>query len=133
MSQSQVEFFTRKKDGDAYWRVVDGDGNEVNRSSEGFSQLGGAKNNLLIFHTLLSTDLLSFANYPVALPQLTPLSHLEFYEDGEGQIRWRVTAGNNEIVGAAHKGFPDIGEAKNNVLMTYSLISTYVAYVAMGK
>lgn len=124
-TKQQVEFFTGD-DGDAYWRVTDHDGNHVNRSSEGFRQLGGAKNNLLIFHTLLSTDLLALFNDK-------DLKNLEFFEDDKGLHRWRVQSSNGEIVGGAHKGFSNFGEAKNNVMMTYSLISTYIASIAMGK
>lgn len=125
MSKQQVDFFTGN-DEDAYWRVTDSDGNEVNRSSEGFRQLGSAKNNLLIFHTLLSTDLIAFFNDK-------PLSSLEFYEDNKGKHRWNVRSTNGEIVGASHKGFPNFGEAKNNVLMTYALISTFIASMALAK
>ena len=123
MFQTNVEFFTGN-DNDTYWRVLDSDEGETNRSSEGFTQLGAAKNNLLIFYTLLSTDLLALHNQGDS-------NNLEFYTDDADQHRWRVKAGNGEIVGAAHKGFPSLGEAKNNVLMTYSLISAYVASVAM--
>lgn len=123
--KQQVEFFTGKDD-DAYWRVIDGNEDEVNRSSEGFRQLGTAKNNLLIFHTLLSTDLLSLFNDG-------DLTSLEFYEDNKNMHRWHVKSSNGEIVGAAHKGFSNFGEAKNNVMMTYSLISTYVASIALEK
>ena len=127
----QVEFFIGD-DNDTYWRVLDANGDIVNRSSEGFTQSGGAKNNLLIFHTLLSTDLLAIANYHAGYPEINPLSNLEFYEDDQLLFRWRVKAGNGEIVGAAHRGFSDGGEVKNNVLMTYSLISTYLASIVKG-
>lgn len=125
MSKQQVEFFTGN-DGDAYWRVNDADGNRVNRSSEGFRKLGSAKNNLLIFHTLLSAELL-------ALFSGNELRNISIYEDDEGKFRWSVRASNHEIVGASHKGFDHQGAAKNNLLMTYSLISTYIASLAMEK
>ncbi len=123
--QPPVEFFTGA-DKDAYWRVVDSHGNIINRSSEGFRQIGASKNNLLIFHTLLSTDLIS-------LYHNKDCSSLSFYVDEENKQRWRVKAGNGEIVGAAHIGFKNIDEAKNNVLMIYALISTYIASIAMEK
>jgi uncharacterized protein YegP (UPF0339 family) len=120
---TQVEFFSGNNH-DTYWRILDASGDEVNRSSEGFTQAGGAKNNLLTFHTLLSIDLLALHNRQDCVS-------LEFYTDLDNKTRWRVKASNGEIVGAAHKGFSSLGEAKNNVLMTYSLISTYIASVAM--
>jgi len=126
----QVEFFTGS-DGDAYWRVTDSNGDEVNRSSEGFRQLGSAKNNLLIFHTLLSADLLALAQFRGG-PK-SELDSIQFYIDEAGKQRWRVVAGNGEIVGASHKGFKTFGEGKNNLLMTHSLISIYVATIAMEK
>lgn len=126
MSKQQVDFFTGD-DGDAYWRVLDGNGDIVNRSSEGFRKLGSAKNNLLIFHTLLSADLIAFFNN-------SDLKRISFRQSKkDNKYRWRVTSANNEIVGAAHVGFDNFGEAKNNLLMTYSLISTYIASVALEK
>jgi hypothetical protein len=126
MSKHPVEFFTGN-DVDAYWRVTDGNGDPVNRSSEGFRKLGSAKNNLLIFHTILSTDLMAlFGN-------TGSQKGTEFFEDVNGNHRWTVRSANNEIVGASHKGFDNFWEAKNNLLMTYSLISVYIASIAMGK
>lgn len=124
-TKQQVEFFTGD-DGDAYWRVTDADGKPVNRSSEGFRKLGSAKNNLLIFHTLLSADLMALVNG-------NDLQNISLYEDDHGKYRWNVRASNGEIVGASHKGFDNGGASKNNLLMTYALISTYIASVALGR
>ena len=114
-----IEFFTGD-DGDHYWRLTNDEKEIINRSSEGFSTIGNAKNNLLILHTLIGVDLLSIANGDQG-------KHFEFYKDTKGHSRWRVKAENEEIVGAAHKGFDSLGEAKNNLLMAYSLISTCLA------
>jgi len=120
MSHDQVEFLQTKKEHDHFWHVLDSEQNIVNNSSEVFSNLGNAKNNLLILHTLIGVDLVSLASG-------IKCKHVTFYDDNQDKQRWRVVAQNGEIVGAAHKGFDSDGEAKNNLLMTYSLVSTYLA------
>lgn len=117
--------FFKGDDDDHYWRLTDNDNEPVNRSSEGFSTLGNAKNNLLILHTLVGVDLLSLANGIAC-------GNVEFYDDDSvvPMARWRVKSDNHEIVGASHKGFDSLGEAKNNLLMTYSLISACFAQMS---
>lgn len=123
-SSVSITFF-KDDGGDHYWRLTDSDNEPVNRSSEGFSSLGNAKNNLLILHTLVGVNLLSLANGIAC-------GNIEFYDDDSvvPMSRWRVKSDNHEIVGASHKGFDSGGEAKNNLLMTYSLISTCLAQTA---
>lgn len=38
----------------------------------------------------------------------------KFYRDTEGRWRWRRIAGNNRIVGAAHRGFASLAECRRN-------------------
>jgi len=119
-----VEFYSDSA-GENRWRILEADEGEeiINKSTEGFSTHGGAKNNLLVAYSLISL-------YLVALVQDGSFEAIEFYEDEDGKHRWRVTSDNNEIVAAAHKGFATEGEAKNNLLITYTMISTYLAMAA---
>lgn len=119
-----VEFYSDNAD-ENRWRILEGEGSEeiINKSTEGFSTSGGARNNLLVAYSLVST-------YLVAVVQKSKFDAVDFYEDEDGKHRWRVTADNNEIVAAAHKGFGTEGAAKNNLLITYTMISTYLAMAA---
>lgn len=40
----------------------------------------------------------------------------EIYEDAVGEHRWRVTAGNNEIIGASTEGYVNAEDATRNAL-----------------
>lgn len=123
-----VVFYTNKAS-EHRWRVVEEteDGGEeiLNTSTEGFATPGGARNNLLVAYSLIAT-------YLVAIVRDGGFGAVEFYIDEDNKSRWRVTAKNGEIVAAAHMGFATDGEAKNNLLITYTLISTYLAGAAMG-
>ena len=57
-------------------------------------------------------------------------SNVEFYEDSEVQHRWRIKADNGEIVAASSEGFTSKSNAVNNLLMTYTMLSVYVAELA---
>lgn len=109
--------------GEVRWRIFEtdeGDSDILNKSTEGFKTEGGAKNNLLVTYTLLGS-------YFVSTIRRVDFDAVEFYVDNIGKHRWRVTAGNNEIVAASHKGWDTEGLAKNNILMTYTMISAYLA------
>ena len=118
-----IEWYTDKA-GEHRWRAVaevdESEPELVNDSHEGFSHKGGAQNNLFVTYTMLATFLVSVARGK-------EFEAVEFYEDADGKTRWRVTSTNSEIVAASHKGFPSVGAAKGNLLMTYTLISTYMA------
>lgn len=119
-----VEFYTDSS-GENRWKILEYYRSEdiVSKSTEGFSTSGGAKNNLLVAYSLIST-------YLVSVVKSEDFDAIEFYTDVAGLHRWRVTADNNEIVAGAHKGFSTSGEAKNNLLITYTMISTYLAAMA---
>lgn len=117
-----MEWYTNDA-GEVRWRIFETDeedGNILNKSTEGFKTEGGAKNNLLVTYTLLGA-------YFVSTIRGESFGAVEFYVDNIGKHRWRVTADNNEIVAASHKGFTTEGGAKNNILMTYTMISAYLA------
>jgi uncharacterized protein YegP (UPF0339 family) len=41
----------------------------------------------------------------------------EIYEDAVGEHRWRVTAGNGEIIGASTEGYVNVEDCVRNALM----------------
>lgn len=45
---------------------------------------------------------------------------VEFYVDKAGKHRWRVTAANNEIVGASTQGFSSRQKAEENLQLLHS-------------
>lgn len=122
-----MEWYTGNA-GEVRWRIFETDEEDsdvLNKSSEGFKTEGGAKNNLLVTYTLLGA-------YFVSTIRGQSFDAVEFYIDKD-KHRWRVTAANNEIVAASHKGFTTEGGAKNNILMTYTMISAYLAKAALGN
>ena len=42
---------------------------------------------------------------------------IEYYTDKAGKIRWRVRAGNGEIIGASSQGFASKQRAGSNVYL----------------
>ncbi len=38
----------------------------------------------------------------------------EFYQDSQGEWRWKVTARNNKVIDASSEGFSSEAKAKNN-------------------
>ena len=42
------------------------------------------------------------------------MNEVEYYQDKAGEWRWRITARNNEIVGASTEGFVRKEDAEHN-------------------
>ena len=126
----RVKLYTDKA-GEHRWHIL-GEGDEViHACHEGFSSKHNALNNLFVNHALMAIFLAQVAqgNRPDNLKGAS----VYFEEDKGGKDRWKVRAANGEPVGQAHKGFDDTFEAMDNLVMTYTMLSMFVAGVAKSK
>ncbi len=125
-----IEFYVDEAD-EHRWRIVDEDDDDiVHACHEGFAAKAGALNNLLINNSMLSVFVLRLAKGGDG--DLSD-SSLTFDQDAEGKIRWRATASNGEIVGASHKGFGTMMDAVNNLLITHTMLTVFIAELAMMR
>ena len=58
---------------------------------------------------------------------------IRFYKDKAGEYRWEIKADNGETVDASSEGFSSKQNAVNNLLMTHSMIGTFIARIAKGE
>ncbi|KKN19711.1 hypothetical protein LCGC14_0943100, partial [marine sediment metagenome] len=49
------------------------------------------------------------------------------------KVRWKIRADNGELVGQSHKGFDDTFEAMDNLIITYTMLTVFVAQVAQSR
>ena len=129
-----VEFYKDNKK-EHRWHVLEeaegvGDPDIVHACHEGFSSEHNALQNLIINQTLMSIFVATVArgNGEAATGNV----YFEPEKNGE-KVRWKIRADNNEIVGQAHKGFDDTFEAMQNLLITYTMLTMFVAQVAQAR
>lgn len=48
----------------------------------------------------------------------------QFYKDDKNQWRWRVVAGNGNILATSSEGYNRLGDAKKGALATCGILST---------
>lgn len=51
---------------------------------------------------------------------------LEYYQDLLGEWRWRVKAGNGEVIGAANEGYKSKQAMKKNVVLLGALFAELI-------
>jgi uncharacterized protein YegP (UPF0339 family) len=56
---------------------------------------------------------------------------IEFYVDEAGEHRWRVKAGNGEIIGSSSEGFSEKAKAVGNALLLANALSELLTDPAM--
>jgi uncharacterized protein YegP (UPF0339 family) len=96
----------RDNAGEWRWRFVHKNGNILAAASEGYSRRRDAKRSIeRIRDTVADAD-----------------EDFEIYEDNRGEYRWRLRAGNNEIVATSGEGYTERSEAQNAVerVQTYA-------------
>ena len=128
-----VEFY-KDNANEHRWHVLEeaegkGDPDIVHACHEGFSSEHNALQNLIINQTLMSIFVAT-----VARGNGETASGNVYFEEGKDQkVRWKIRADNNEPVGQAHKGFDDTFEAMDNLLITYTMLTMFVAQVAQAR
>jgi uncharacterized protein YegP (UPF0339 family) len=103
---ANVEFYQDESEKAEWrWRVTASDGTLIGKSTEGYSRKHNAENNLRSLPNYTrSVDIKTAAAVGTTRPPGARLP-LEFYTDDGGKWRWRVTAGNGNIVYASPAGF----------------------------
>ena len=117
--------------GEHRWHILGEDDEVIHACHEGFSSKHNALNNLFINHTLMGIFVAQVAQGNRS-DNLTGAS-VYFEVDKAEKDRWKVRGANGEPVGQAHKGFEDTFEAMDNLVMTYTMLSMFVAGVAQSK
>jgi uncharacterized protein YegP (UPF0339 family) len=113
------------------WRIVDEeDGAIIHACHEGFTAKTGALNNLLINSSMLNVFVARLARGD---DNGASNSSVAFNQDNDDKIRWRATANNGEIVGASHKGFGSMMGAVNNLMITHTMLTVFIAELAMAR
>lgn len=87
------------KRGEWRWRRTAVNGNVVGASSEGYK---------------VKADAVSNAEHYGYNGKFNPAGSWEFYEDKKGEWRWRHTATNGNIIGAASEGYKARADAVKN-------------------
>jgi len=123
---SKVEF-SKDKSGEDRWSIVDEDG-VIHACHEGFSNRHNAVQNLFINHAMMSIFISG-----VARGEGGDASGIYFEEDADQKIRWKIKSKNGEVTGCAHKGFADMWEAMNNLIVIYTMLAVFVAETAADK
>jgi uncharacterized protein YegP (UPF0339 family) len=112
------------------WHVL-GDGGEViHACHEGFKQKQGALHNMILNNTMLGIFVSSLAKGGEVLTGDGESDGVYFASDADEKVRWKVRAGNNELVGQSHKGFDNIEAAMNDLIILYTMLSVRVAELA---
>lgn len=123
---AKVEFYEDESTNkDWRWRVKADNGEIIGASTEGYSRLDHAENNLKSLPKYArDVDIKTAAEAPSPRPENARLP-LEFYEDAKGEWRWRVTAANGQIVHASSEGFSAKEGARNNLEALVAAVAAY--------
>lgn len=121
---SNVEFYQDDSEKKEWrWRVTAEDGDVVGKSTEGYSRKLNAENNLRSLPRYARpVDIRTAAAVGDGRPDDARLP-LEFYTDDESKWRWRVTAGNGNIVHGSPHGFDTKDEAVQNLEQLVGAVS----------
>ena len=97
------------------WRVKASNGQIIGASTEGYGREGTAKSNLQTLPKYCrEIDVKTASAQPDPRPEGATLP-LEFYKDNADEWRWRITAGNGQIVHASTEGYNAKATAKSNL------------------
>lgn len=117
-----VEFYTDSKN-EFRWRVTANNGEIIGASTEGYRRRDHASNNFKSLGQYITTPILRIAA-KVEERTLDSKLPLEFYRDNANEWRWRVTAGNGEIIHASSEGYVALEDARQNLETLVAFIQT---------
>lgn len=130
---SNTEFYTDKA-GEHRWHITiddDGDDGAIHACHEGFSSKYNAVQNLFINHAMMSIFVGSVARGDQEVG--AEAAGIFFEEDADEKVRWKIKGANGELTGASHKGFEDTYEAMSNLVITYTMLTVFVAEAAPSR
>jgi len=109
-----VQFYKDEAD-ESRWRVTATNGQIIGAATEGYRRQEHASNNLASLVRLATADNIRIAHdLSDERPEGAKLP-VEFYEDNASEWRWRVTAGNGNIVHASSEGYTSKLSARANL------------------
>ena len=111
---TSVEFYDDAKQ-EKRWRVKATNGQIIGAATEGYRRQEHASNNLKSLAKYATTDNIRIAHDGVNERPADAKLPVEFYEDNANEWRWRVTAGNGNIVHASSEGYTALLNAKANL------------------
>jgi len=125
---ANVEFYQDdSEDKEWRWRVKASNGQIIGASSEGYGQEQYAKNNLTSLPKYCrQVDIKTASEQSDERPDDAILP-LEFYKDNANEWRWRITAGNGQIVHAATEGYINKSGAVSNLEGLVSAVQAWTA------
>ena len=123
-----VEIYRDKSDKQEWrWRVKASNGLIIGASTEGYGRENHATGNLQNLPTYCrEIDVKTASEQSDPRPEGATLP-LEFYQDksDKQEWRWRITAGNGQIVHASSEGYANKGDAKSNLLGLVSAVNEW--------
>jgi uncharacterized protein YegP (UPF0339 family) len=110
----RIEFYQEANQGEWRWRVRADNSEIVGASTEGYSRRVSAEHNLRsLLNYCRPVDIRIAADTKERPPEAT--FPLRFYEDAQGEWRWRVETRNGNIVHASTEGFERRTDAVANL------------------
>ena len=125
-----VEFYEDKKQEHRWHILEDDEDSPVHACHEGFSSKHNALHNLFINHAMMNIFVASVAR---GSEEEGARTNISFEKGNDKKVRWKIRADNGELVGQAHKGFDDTFEAMDNLIITYTMLTVFVAQVAQSR
>lgn len=121
-----VEFYQDEAE-ESRWRVKATNGQIIGAATEGYRRKEHASNNLVSIGKLATPDNIRIAHdHAEERPEDAKLP-VEFYEDNANEWRWRVTAGNGNIVHASTEGYTSKLNAKANLEALITAVAEWIS------
>jgi len=120
-----VEFF-EDKSGEQRWNVSD-DGDIIHSCHEGFKRRNGALQNLFLNHAMMSVFVRGLAGSEKRASDDNARSRVQFDIGKDDKVWWKIYAVNGEPIGKSHMGFDSEAHSIDNLIMTYTMLSMYIA------
>lgn len=110
---AHIEFYQDESEKQEWrWRAEASNGQNIGKSTEGYSNRSDAENNLRAIPRMASVANIKTAAEGSDESEKPPV---QFYEDVSNEWRWRVWAGNGQQIGGSEEGFSSKGTAHSNL------------------
>jgi uncharacterized protein YegP (UPF0339 family) len=119
-----VEFYDDAKQ-EKRWRVKASNGQIIGAATEGYRRQEHASNNLKAITKYATADNIRIASDGVDERPEDARLPVEFYKDEADEWRWRITAGNGNIVHASSEGYTALLNAKVNLEQLCAAVVEY--------
>jgi len=120
-----VEFYEDNAE-EHRWRIVDED-EVIHTCHEGFVRSGGALHNLFLNHAMIGVFVTRLAGGSNEDVSSDDEENIRFDTGNDEKIWWKIQSKNGKIIGKSHKGFDSKTLAVDNLIMTYTMLSMFIA------